>query len=67
MATPAEPASVRLLLEIRPSDDGVSGVIITADTGYQQRFGGWLELLQFLEAAMSRLARHSPPGDFLGS
>jgi hypothetical protein len=68
MARPAEPASVRILLEIRPTnDDGVCGVITTEDTGLQQRFGGWLELLQLLEATVGRLVRHSPPGELQGS
>jgi hypothetical protein len=62
VATPAEPDSVQLLLELRPTDDdGVSGVVTSPDTGHQQPFGGWLELLQLLEAAISRPASNGTP------
>ena len=53
MASPAQPGSVWLLLELRPTrDNEVSGSITAQDSGHQQRFWGWLELLQLLEAAI---------------
>jgi hypothetical protein len=56
MATPSAAGSVRLLLDMQPTpDDGVMGVATDQDTGRRQRFGGWLELLQLLEAAVGRL------------
>jgi hypothetical protein len=56
MATPSAAGSVRLLLDIQPTqDDGVMGVATDQYTGRRQRFAGWLELLQLLETAVGRL------------
>ncbi len=47
---------MRLLLDMQSTpDDGVMGVATDQDTGRRQRFAGWLELLQLLEAAVERL------------
>ena len=54
MASQVDVRGVRLVLEMRRSDDnGVAGSVTRQDNGERQRFSGWLELLRLLKAAVA--------------